>query len=486
MSPPARTVVVSKLSLKPSPKSSTRMFAELFVFIVVMRFDFKNPANLSLVQGTFLLVAAGLLGLTQLVGSSIKRSVAGEKKVWYPKAGPSAVSPFPFSSLFGEGASPDTEWEELTLNDLEERLAGRLLGELMQTLALPAIFSLFFGIHYLAGSQIFLAPLALCDNPLVRKYFLADVGHPPIQNEEAGVGIYGERDHVTPAAILVNTGTAAPFSSPTPSLVAANDPSSLSSPALPTSIANAPSLSPNASTTMNQADLNPSKTDSHLAHGSVPPALTPGEMDMERAIMEAWESREPLNVALVEHLVKNQGRNINYRIRETGQTLLHSAAGSLCNGFREIGELLFMGADPWLGDHQGHNALHWAAIHAHVGAVEAFTSAYTVAGLSLGGKPSRRIVLGPGLPSIKGHLVDSLSAGLNLKCVDGLTPLETALAMDEKLKRKEAELVVSVASAKASGGGELLVLEEQLEGVRFTLSKLPETLLAFKRAALTV
>jgi ankyrin repeat protein len=188
---------------------------------------------------------------------------------------------------------------------------------------------------------------------------------------------------------------------------------------------------------------------------------------MEHAIQEAWESLEPLNVDYIVHLVKTQERDVNYPLKETGQTLLMTVAGSVNNAAGEIGEVLSLGGDPFQGDGEGHTAFHWAAIHGRASAVGAMASAYTTGGLVLGGKPPRVVVLGP-------HT--ALVEGLGRVCKQGRTALATVTSTEAELKAKEGELVAALAASPQGTTSKVTSeLEAKLQGVKSTLAALPAT-----------
>lgn len=290
--------------------------------------------------------------------------------------------------------------------------------------------------------------MTLSDDPIVRKFYLAGLGYPPEPAESSDVGIYGERYTAPPGEGDASTPT--PVAAPAPKA---------------TLVDSSKSSTTTTSTTITSSTT-PASTAAVVAAPTLPGGkLTVGELDMEHAIQEAWESLEPLNVDFIVHLVKTQERDINYPLRETGQTLLMTVAGSVNNAAGEIGEVLCLGGKPFQQDAEGHTAFHWASIHGRASAVEAMARAFTGEGLVLGGKPPRKVVLGA-------H--KALVEGLGIQCKKGRTALATVASTEEALKAKEGELVAAMAAPEVTSklSSEL---EAQLQGVRATLASLPAT-----------
>ena len=127
--------------------------------------------------------------------------------------------------------------------------------------------------------------MTLSDDPIVRKFYLAGLGYPPEPAESSDVGIYGERYSAPPGEGDASTPT--PVAAPAPKATLVDS-----------SKSSATAATAAATTTT------PASTAAVVAAPTLPGGkLTVGELDMEHAIQEAWESLEPLNVDFIVHLV---------------------------------------------------------------------------------------------------------------------------------------------------------------------------------------
>ncbi|CAE7847181.1 unnamed protein product [Symbiodinium sp. KB8] len=74
---------------------------------------------------------------------------------------------------------------------------------------------------------------------------------------------------------------------------------------------------------------------------------------LESFILEQWEKNEAIDMAKVKQGVETDGWDLNYQTSEEGWTLLMIVCGTWANSEEDVCELIKMGCDPTLRDNEG-------------------------------------------------------------------------------------------------------------------------------------
>jgi hypothetical protein len=332
--------------------------------------DFNNPLVLMGVRALYVLVAgAYYLAVTQLPARIAEAAAEDDKPIWVPVTKPTANI---MDAMFGpssSGAPPRaTEYRRLTVRAYEEEIAKKAAETFLAGAVPPLMFSFFMNIHIMTALRAVRLPIEALQNPLIKRYFLnADLGATPDYKGAPGGG--GEL-----------------YEDPAPAAAGGD-----------AALAGADSTAQGGSA-----------SSSSTGALSAPSGLGGRDKDMEEAVFRTWEApQDPAPLGWYQEL-REKGKDINYRTEESGWTLLMVVAGGSQNGQAEVRKLLEMGARPELRDGDGWTALHWAAFHGCLEAINTITGAY--GGSGSGGSGSA--ALGDG---------ESLSALLTTRGHDGKT-----------------------------------------------------------------
>ena len=331
--------------------------------------DFTNPFSVNVARVLFAVVSAVTYLIYLRVGQQVEanKDANSAAPVWGKKqAGPMAA----ITSLMGGGApaaeDPTGGWTKTTIYEIEKAKVdsgGSVFGSIF-----PLVMSMQMNIHLPLAMNVVTQPVTLYEEPIIQKYLLGSTAP----------ALYGEvtTDPTTGAAPAVAAGTAGAVV-----------------PAAP----------------------------------GAPRAGAATDVAMEEAVLSTWESKETVDIAAFEALVK-AGKDINHAIPGSRWTALHVVAGNSTYGVSDVSRVLVLGADPTRLDEDGWTPLHWAAYHDAKAAVDAICGAYddTAAAAKSSGK-SRRI---GGLPDL-GELLTTLDAkgrsAIDLAVSEGNAGAEAAL-----------------------------------------------------------
>jgi hypothetical protein len=309
--------------------------------------------------------------------------------------------------------------------------------------------------------------MTLYDDPLVRKYLLVKLGIAPTEAASPLVGIYGELYEAPPPEGAADAAAAAAK----PAIKASDSASTVASATASSAAAVAAPAAADATSTTTPTSA--AVTATSTATAAAPQRLTAQQLEMEKVVLECWESLEPASLGHLQYLVK-QGQSVNagLSMEPVGMTALMAVAGNVANGGAEVAELLALGADPFQPDAEGHTALHWAALNGRAAAVEAIAAAFSQQGFQLKEGPVR---LGPGSALSAAHTQRTLKAGLAAACHKGRTALQTAQALRSRLL--DVEAASSSSSSSSSATAKKLSAAEQS-----TLRDLPAVIAALEKA----
>ena len=309
--------------------------------------------------------------------------------------------------------------------------------------------------------------MTLYDDPLVRKYLLVKLGIAPTEAASPLVGIYGELYEAPPPEGAADAAAAKP------AIKASDSASTVASATASSAAAVAAPAAADATTTTTTTTTSAAVTATSTATAA-PQRLTAQQLEMEKVVLECWESLEPASLGHLQYLVK-QGQSVNagLSMEPVGMTALMAVAGNVANGGAEVAELLALGADPFQPDAEGHTALHWAALNGRAAAVEAIAAAFSQQGFQLKEGPVR---LGPGSALSAAHTQRTLKAGLAAACHKGRTALQTAQALRSRLLDVEAASSSSSSSSSSATAKKLSAAEQS------TLRDLPAVIAALEKA----
>lgn len=302
--------------------------------------DLTNPTHLNALRAVFLALSALSWWVYKQVEARVE--AAQEKRpVWIKKAKPAGglLAAFTGGGAAAAGADAGGEWEATTLYDHEKKLLQPKLGAALTQPLIQMALSYYMGLHLPWVMQLVMAPLAMFEDPLVRRHVLQ-------KPAEAGKPYYGavEEDPTGGAATSTDAAAAIAAAAATTSAVEGG---------APAAIARAPSAGDKAAA-----------------------AAGPVDVACEEAVYTTWENAsEPVDLLLLQGL-KASGKPIGtYATPREGWTALMCAAGGTQNGAREVAGVLALGANPLAQDKDGWTALHWAGYHGNAAAVEAICSA---------------------------------------------------------------------------------------------------------------
>lgn len=358
----------------------------------------KDPATVKLFQGVFIVLAAAQWFAWQRVTSEVearKDEAASQRPIWVKKAAGANILNTLLGTPEGDGATPEyvaTTYYELEAKKAKEQSAAATTAPLIQI-----AMGFYAGIVLPMAIQCIMMPLNLIEEPVLVKYIFGPLLGWPVPERP-----YGEL---------------------------------LEDPAAP---------APRARAAVGDAAAPGEAGDAGAAAG---PASA--DVECEEAVLGLWEAKEPLDVAVFEHL-RAQGKDVNYATAEGRWTALHVTAGSAVHGPRDVTRLLELGADPSRTDADGWTPLHWAAHHGVPAAIRTMCDAYgpppAAGGSAAAGK--KRVRLGDS---------DDLAALLRVADAKGRTALAVAreagnaAAVDALLAAMARAGVVAPAAAAGSG-----------------------------------
>jgi hypothetical protein len=189
------------------------------------------------------------------------------------------------------------------------------------------------------------------------------------------------------------------------------------------------------------------------AGGSAPAAVAGsagGDVEWEEAIAATWESKDPSEVGIFEHLATTKPGSVNYQTEGTRWSALMVVAGSRQNGAAETAHLLELGVAPALQDGDGWTALHWAAFHGCAPAAAAICDAFgEQAGGGEGADSGPRGKKKKAVPRV-GTLAQ-LRSLLELASADGRTALSVAEAEGNEAVAAALRAAATRCGANVSG-----------------------------------
>ncbi len=298
--------------------------------------DLTDPATLGILRAISVAIGIAYWQLTSTLLEKVEAAKAeNDVKIWVPVQ---KVPAF-MDAIFGAapGAAPRKEYKETTLAAHEAELAKTKSGGAIMAAVQPLVMSQLLGVHILLLVRLIMLPWEAAEDPLVGKYFLGGGAR-----DADGKPRYGEL-YADPAAgsEIADSSTA----------VAA------------------------------------AGTGLSTAGGAISRAR---DADFEEAIFRTWESADPVQVGIFEHLLgavegkvaapgpAANGRDPDYRTLDQGWTPLMVVAGSPQNGRREVVRMLEVGCSAAPVDKEGWSALHWAAFHGAALPVAVLAASYGV------------------------------------------------------------------------------------------------------------
>ena len=345
----------------PPPRPPSPQYPLLVFFFVQTTLDLTNPLVVLAVRGLYALLCA----LQWLAWRAVTADVEARKEapdmtapIWVPvKAAPSVLSAL-IGATEEERAAP--AYTQTTMYEHESKLAQEKSTAALMAPGMQLMFSFYMGVHLPLAIQCIMLPLTAAEDALLSKRLLGPL-----------------------------------LGWPTPARACGE-------------LREDPMLRPAVAAAAAVAD-GPAQV--------LAPAATVGDVESEEAVLSAWESCEPLDVGIFEHL-RGQGKDVNYRTADGGWSALMVISGSVAHEGRDVSRLLEMGADPALTDAEGWTALHWAAHHGIPAAISAIAAAHGVPASSSPAPGLKRALM-------RGSVADLLAL-LNAEDVKGKTPLRVA------------------------------------------------------------
>jgi hypothetical protein len=258
------------------------------------------------------------------------------------------------NKFFGDDKNTPATYEPTTYKEMEGKKVDAALSQAITGPLMNIAMSMFMGLHMPLALQLALTPYNAYEDPIVRKYILGFTEDTP----------YGEK---------------------------------LTDPA----VAAAPAIMSAAPATEAVEELRPGE-----------------QMECEEAIFRAWESKDPAEMGMFDHLTSTGKPVTTYRTVKDGWSALMVVAGGKQNGKKEVHHLLELGCSCTLQDTDGWTALHWAAFHNCPLAIEAICGSFSddfKAGVAHAG----------GKAPLIGDL-NTLGCLLRIKDKDGNTALQIA------------------------------------------------------------
>lgn len=203
-------------------------------------------------------------------------------------------------TFFGKATTEKPqEWTKTTMIAHELSLAKTKVDSSLMQLAQPFIMSFLMNLHVVLALNIIMQPLNQWEDPLMQRYVFSD-GTQLTDSEGMPVPIYEER-YTDPVA----------------------------------------------------------PTNEKVEDGA---EIMSRNVAYEDAIVSTWASRDPVQLEQFEEFFQN-GVDPNYKIFDSGWTLLMIVVAGIQNGKKDVQKLLDLGALPNVVDNDGSSALHWAAYH---------------------------------------------------------------------------------------------------------------------------
>ena len=306
-----------------------KSMVSLLVFFGIQRMvDLTNPAVVNLLRVVYIALCAANYFAYEKVKADIeakKNDPEMQRPIWVKNKPAANIMAALFGSTEQEAQAAES-YKKTTYYELEEKAAKEKASATTTAPLMQLFFSFQMNVHLPLAIQCVMMPLNSVDDPLLAKYILGPwlgLPVPPRPYEELmedpqQQGAGAAASNSTVAAVANANGTATP-------------------PA-----------------------------------GRLPAAA---DVEAEEAVLSAWEAKEPLDVAVFEHL-RSAGKDVNYRTSEGGWTALMVIAGSTIHTPKDVTRLLDLGADPAVTDADGWTPLHWAAHHGVPGSVAAIADAY--------------------------------------------------------------------------------------------------------------
>lgn len=277
-------------------------------------------------------------------------------------------------TLFGKKSEDEPQqWTKTTMKEHELALAKAKVDSSLMQLAQPFIMSFLMNLHVLLALNIVLQPLNQWEDPLMQRYVFTD----GVQLNDADgkpIPFYGERY---------------------------TDPES--------------------------------NTSSQITGGE---STAPRNVAYEDAILSTWASRDPVVIDQYEEFFQ-KGVDANYKIVDSGWTILMVVLAGIQNGKKEVEKLLELGARPEVTDDDGSTCLHWAAFHN--------SPLVSVLGKYYSDEPSKD------------------KAGKSEKIMGSIEDLKNLLLMKDKMNQTALQVAKKEKSAAAEKELELLYKKAQID-----------------------
>lgn len=292
----------------------------LLLLFVQQMVNLSDPNTVQIIRALFIAANGAYWYLLQGVPDAVKAK-NDTRTIWVPIKKQKGIMEQMFPA---DGApAPPQEWKKTTLVEHETELATKLVSGIFGSAIQPLLFSFAMNVQIMLAMSLVRLPMNAWKDPIVQKYILG--------NESV------ERPY---EEVYEEPSTGAPITSA-------------------------------------------SVADSAAGAVGAPTPAGAGksgfDYECEEVVFQTWEAaQDPANIPGFESLFgAGKSKNINYRTHDNGWTCLMVVAGGSQNGKAEVRKLLELGALPTVADNEGWTALHWAAFHGCVNAIQAICDGYS-------------------------------------------------------------------------------------------------------------